>query len=519
MDKATKLDTTVKASKGKERKAKIAEAEAAGARAAQDIVSADKAKKGAKFVSEIKGVLAGTTTPEQAVENLTGKKGAKAPAKKPAPENNGAPVATTPPVEAEVSPPVAQAPAEAPAKPVEVPVATTKPKKKRKGSAAKQLAEPFPRVQGVKAKVSPKKEKTTIIWELSDQEEPVVSNDIKYMKTGPMPNGGQVTMYERIAVKGKIYVIDDKTVLKQYRKALDLIGAQGAALRREGREVLDITATAKDVFPITITVNDREEPILTKQLSSVGHDDALGYRVLLINDKQYIASGDVLTKLQVIDKAILRASKSLAKEEADTAKEVEAKVVKPVDKKSKDHSKSSSDGKGRVTIMGCAMTAVIRWMGNEEWSFAEVKYVLEQLEVEAADNTIRWQLRAGRKEELPLAELDKAQKKELNEMKNEMPEEEAEKETKAPAKKVKGKKAVAEQVGATKSKKEKLLEKGKAKQAKKAKDAKWNKDEPADEDEEADFAAFKKWQAAQRAKKAEAAFATGLAKATKKSKK
>ena len=76
----------------------------------------------------------------------------------------------------------------------------------------------------------------------------------------------------------------------------------------------------------------------------------------------------------------------------------------------------SSEGGGRSTILGHAMTAVIRWMGNDGWDFATARAVLDQLKAPAADNTVRWQLRAGRKEELPLADLSAAQQNELRGM-------------------------------------------------------------------------------------------------------
>lgn len=74
-----------------------------------------------------------------------------------------------------------------------------------------------------------------------------------------------------------------------------------------------------------------------------------------------------------------------------------------------------TDPESRV-IYGHAMTAIVRWMGNEKWSYAEARHVLvEQMEVKIGDGTIKTQLRRGLKGE-PGAELVAAQVKKLNTM-------------------------------------------------------------------------------------------------------
>lgn len=53
--------------------------------------------------------------------------------------------------------------------------------------------------------------------------------------------------------------------------------------------------------------------------------------------------------------------------------------------------------KKRRKLFGFPMTAVIRWMGKENWKFEEASEVLGLHNVDVAPETIRAQLRAGRK--------------------------------------------------------------------------------------------------------------------------
>jgi hypothetical protein len=66
-------------------------------------------------------------------------------------------------------------------------------------------------------------------------------------------------------------------------------------------------------------------------------------------------------------------------------------------------------------VFGYPATAVIRWMGKNEWTFSESRAALNGLgNVEVSDATIRTQLRAGRKGERgPAAPLTDAEAQEL----------------------------------------------------------------------------------------------------------
>lgn len=70
------------------------------------------------------------------------------------------------------------------------------------------------------------------------------------------------------------------------------------------------------------------------------------------------------------------------------------------------------DKESRV-VYGHAMTAVVRWMGNNNWSFSEAKAVLSEMKVNIGEGTIRTQLRRGLKGEAG-ADLDEKQVKQLN---------------------------------------------------------------------------------------------------------
>lgn len=50
----------------------------------------------------------------------------------------------------------------------------------------------------------------------------------------------------------------------------------------------------------------------------------------------------------------------------------------------------------RVKIMGHPATAVVRWMGVEDWEFSNAKKVLKHFKVSMADSTVRIQLAAGK---------------------------------------------------------------------------------------------------------------------------
>lgn len=51
---------------------------------------------------------------------------------------------------------------------------------------------------------------------------------------------------------------------------------------------------------------------------------------------------------------------------------------------------------GKPTLFGFPITAVIRWMGKDDWTFAPTRQVLATLGVVVADSTIHAQLRAGK---------------------------------------------------------------------------------------------------------------------------
>lgn len=54
-------------------------------------------------------------------------------------------------------------------------------------------------------------------------------------------------------------------------------------------------------------------------------------------------------------------------------------------------------GKARETLEGQPVTAVIRWLGKEGWSFDQAKAALVGVGLNPADGTIRAQLTAGKK--------------------------------------------------------------------------------------------------------------------------
>lgn len=53
-------------------------------------------------------------------------------------------------------------------------------------------------------------------------------------------------------------------------------------------------------------------------------------------------------------------------------------------------------GKARISLFGHPVTAVLRWLGANDWKVDDVKKVLGELGLEVADSTIAIQLRAGK---------------------------------------------------------------------------------------------------------------------------
>lgn len=105
----------------------------------------------------------------------------------------------------------------------------------------------------------------------------------------------------------------------------------------------------------------------------------------------------------------------LADKQADLLKSVEAanrKLLVQVEQLSEQRQNAPV---GEGGLFGQSVTAVIRWMGKEGWTFAEAKEALERVKVSIAEATIRAQLLAGRqgKRGAP-AELSEKQVAELH---------------------------------------------------------------------------------------------------------
>ena len=87
-----------------------------------------------------------------------------------------------------------------------------------------------------------------------------------------------------------------------------------------------------------------------------------------------------------------------------------AKLQKRVESLTKERAKMPAISEDGKFVFGHRVTAVIRWMGTDAWSFAEARDAFMQLGVPVADATIRTQLAAGRNGQRGLpAELSKAQ--------------------------------------------------------------------------------------------------------------
>ena len=80
-------------------------------------------------------------------------------------------------------------------------------------------------------------------------------------------------------------------------------------------------------------------------------------------------------------------------------------------------SRKTTTGKERVKILGYSATAVLRWMGANDWSFEDAGIVMNTLGAYSiSDATIRIQLNAGKKGERgPAAPVTKQQAKILHE--------------------------------------------------------------------------------------------------------
>lgn len=75
-----------------------------------------------------------------------------------------------------------------------------------------------------------------------------------------------------------------------------------------------------------------------------------------------------------------------------------------------------ADGRvaGRETVFGQSLVKVARWMGANDWKFANARAAFNQLGVHIEDVTIRIQLSAGKTGSRgPAAEITEAQAKEL----------------------------------------------------------------------------------------------------------
>lgn len=96
----------------------------------------------------------------------------------------------------------------------------------------------------------------------------------------------------------------------------------------------------------------------------------------------------------------------------------------PKEPKPKKHKKEKSVSTAtrevhRIDVLGYAVTAVLRWMGKQGWTFQQARTVLNRFKAkDTADNTIRAQLRAGAKGERgPAAPLTKEERQKLTKAK------------------------------------------------------------------------------------------------------
>lgn len=67
----------------------------------------------------------------------------------------------------------------------------------------------------------------------------------------------------------------------------------------------------------------------------------------------------------------------------------------------------------RKKLYGHPATAILRWMGVEDWSYEEAQVAMRAHGFEMAESTIKTQFRMGRNGDRPVPKLTKAQKKEL----------------------------------------------------------------------------------------------------------
>lgn len=90
----------------------------------------------------------------------------------------------------------------------------------------------------------------------------------------------------------------------------------------------------------------------------------------------------------------------IAKAEASKQDRVTVVAKPPSSKPSRPaNAVSLVTGKARISMLGHPVTAVLRFMGKDEFDFGMARKVCDHFGIEVADNTIRAQLAAGRKNE------------------------------------------------------------------------------------------------------------------------
>lgn len=112
--------------------------------------------------------------------------------------------------------------------------------------------------------------------------------------------------------------------------------------------------------------------------------------------------------------------KTKAAKTAEAPQEEEGQEESPATpaptKKVKEETTEEPKTKARFSILGRPATLVIRWMGAQGWSKAEVRKVLDKLNLPVKDKTIECQLRGGKNHKLygPPPKLGKEEAKQLN---------------------------------------------------------------------------------------------------------